>query len=549
MSRPALGLGIALLAVLGAWSSFSALAPSATAHALLVGSRPASGASLRHSPSRLLLIFTEAPDPELSAVQVLDAAGRIVGGVSNARPLPGRPAALQVSLSRPLADGVYTVVWRTVSSVDGHVAQSSFPFGVGVVAAGRSSPAGAVAGVSTALEAYQAAGRWLLYWGLALFVGAAAISWLVLGGRTPDHGRLLIAAAWLLAVAGVAVMIAAERSIVGVPLGSLLGTSVGGVFLAQGVAVLACGVAAGAFVARPGRWTIAVVGLVAAGALLVHVRGGHAGGASPFRTLDLADQWVHATAAGVWIGGLVWLLLGLRRRERADQARLARRFSAVAAVALGIVLATGVARAVPEVGTPGDLLRTSFGAALLAKIVLVFVLVSLGAANRYRVMPALNGGEEAARKFRWVSRGEIVVAAGVFGATAVLTGLAPSAFTAAAGKAAASQRVVVSAGDYASSVAVRLTVSPGNVGRNVFVARVDRYGTSEPAPARSVELAFSLPAHPGLGSSLVLRRTAGGSWTGAGLQLSIVGDWRVEAVIAEPANAVVVPLTIRVGSP
>src|ERR1035437_7773998 len=228
MSRPALGLGIALLAVLGAWSSFSALAPSAAAHALLVGSRPASGASLRHSPSRLLLIFTEAPDPELSAVQVLDAAGRIVGGVSNARPLPGRPAALQVTLSRPLADGVYTVVWRTVSSVDGHVAQSSFPFGVGVVAAGRSSPAGAVAGVSTALEAYQPAGRWLLYWGLALFVGAAAISWLVLGGRTPDHGRLLIAAAWLLAVAGVAVMIAAERAIVGVPLGSLLGTSVGG---------------------------------------------------------------------------------------------------------------------------------------------------------------------------------------------------------------------------------------------------------------------------------------------------------------------------------
>lgn len=551
MSRPALGLGIALLSVLGAWSSLSAFAPPAAAHALLVSSRPAPGASLPRSPSRLLLSFTEAPDPVLSTVRVLDAAGRVVGGVSPERPLPGRPAVLQVALSRPLADGLYTVVWRTVSTVDGHVAQSSFPFAVGVVSAGRPAPAAAVAGAgtSTALEAYQAAGRWLLYWGLALLIGAAATTWLVLEGRTPDLGRWLIAAAWLLAVVGVAVITAAERAIVGVSLSSLLSASAGTAFVAQGVAVLACGVAAGVFVARPGRWTIAVVGLFGAGALLVHVHGGHAGGASPFRPLDLADQWLHATAVAVWIGGLVWLLLGLRRRERADQARLVRRFSGVGAVALGVVLATGVARAIPEVGTPADLLRTSFGLALLAKIALVLVLVALGAANRYRVVPALRGGEEAFRRFRRVSRGEIVVAAGVLAATAVLSGLAPGAFTAAAGHAAATSRVVVSAADYARSVVVQLAVTPGDVGRNVFVARVDRYGTSKPAPVRRVELAFSLPARPGIGSSLVLRRAAGSSWTGTGLQLSIAGDWRVEVVITEPGNAVVVPLTVRARAP
>ena len=327
-------------AVLGA--GLSLLAPAAAAHALLVGSRPAANASLARAPRQLTLTFTEAPDPRLSTVQLLNGAGRVVSGVSGVRPRPGHPNELSVTLAPGLADGVYTVHWRTVSTVDGHVAESSFPFGVGVAAPARGGGAGAAAGIATPLAALQSAGRWLLYWGLALLVGAAAVTWLVSGGRIPAGGRGLLAAAWLLCAAGVSAMTLVERSIVGVGLGSFLATSAGGAFVAQAVAVAACGVAVGAFALRPGRWTIAVVGALGAAALFAHVHGGHAGGPSPWRPLDLAVQWAHATAVAVWIGGLVWLLLDLRGRERSDRAGLVRGFSSVAAVALAVVLATGV---------------------------------------------------------------------------------------------------------------------------------------------------------------------------------------------------------------
>ncbi len=108
------------------------------AHALLSSSSPAAGASLAHSPRQLELAFTETPDPALSSIELLSAAERPVAGLSPARPVPGRPTTLVVVLARPLAAGVYTVRWRSVSAIDGHVAGSSYAFGVGTAA-----PAGA----------------------------------------------------------------------------------------------------------------------------------------------------------------------------------------------------------------------------------------------------------------------------------------------------------------------------------------------------------------------------------------------------------------------
>lgn len=576
MSRSLLRLGVVAALVALALTSLGAAAPPASAHALLAGSQPAAGASLATAPRQLVLSFTEPPDPRLSSVVLLDAAGAVVVGASPAQSVAGHPAELRVALARALPDGAYTVRWRTVSSIDGHVAGSSFVFAVGTAA-----PPGAAAGASstsTSLSAAQAAGRWLLYWGLLLLVGAAAVSFLVAGAATPPHGRALLVAAWALCAAGVAVMTLAERAVVGVSLSGLLSAAAGQPFVARAVAVAVCGVAVAAFVWRPGRATIAAVGLCAAAALLVHVHGGHADGRSPFRLLDLAVQWVHVTAVGVWIGGLAWLLLGLRGTSPAERARRVRGFSTVAGVALVIVLASGVARAAAELGTPGDLVHTSFGVALLVKLALVAVLVGLGAFNRYRVMPALAGeaapagesravgepepaggaeaGESAVRKsdarasgaaraFGRTARTELVVAAAVLAATAVLSGLAPGSLSAAAagGKPAS---VAVVASDHAQTLTVRLTVAPARAGANAFAVRVERFGTTTPAPARAVALDFTLPSHVGVGANLALRRGADGVWRGRSLQLSIVGDWSCEVVVGPPATAVVIPLTVRI---
>ncbi len=551
MSRPLLTVGVVAAVVAFALVGLGAVTPPASAHALLARSQPAAGESLAGAPHQLTLSFTEAPDPRLSSVELLDSAGAVVAGASPARAVAGRPAELRVTLTRALPDGAYTVRWRTVSRIDGHVAESSFVFAVGTAAPTGAVPSSGASSTPASLTAAQAVGRWLLYWGLLLLVGAAAVSFLVAGASAPAHGSVLLTTAWALCAAGVAVMTLAERAIVGVSLAALLGASAGQPFVARAIAVAVCGAAVAAFVWRPGRATVAAVGLCAAAALLVHVHGGHADGRSPFRLLDLAVQWLHVTAVGVWIGGLAWLLLGLHGASRAERTRRVRAFSTVAGVALAIVLASGVARAAAELGTPGDLVHTSFGVALLVKLALVAVLVALGALNRYRVVPALAGespapGEPgAARAFGRVARSELVVAAAVLAATAVLSGLAPGSLSSAAAGSGPGSVVVVAA-DHAQTLTVHLTVTPGRAGANAFAVRVDRYGTATPAPARAVALDFTLPSHVGVGANLALRHGADGVWRGRGLQLSIVGAWRCEVVVGPPATAVVVPLSLRI---
>jgi methionine-rich copper-binding protein CopC len=110
-----------------------ALASSAGAHSLLLRSAPAADSTLAGSPSMIVLTFTEAPDPNLSLVEIVDSRAHPVAGVSKPRSIPGRPNELQVTLGHPLPKGVYTVNWRSVSTVDGHVSADSFAFGIGVV--------------------------------------------------------------------------------------------------------------------------------------------------------------------------------------------------------------------------------------------------------------------------------------------------------------------------------------------------------------------------------------------------------------------------------
>src|SRR4249919_1998906 len=102
---------VLLVAVL-ALAGVGVLASPASAHALLERSYPAAGASLPRAPHTVLLDFTEAPEPSLSTVSLLDSSGRTVPGVGKPTVVPGDAQELRAALPR-LANGVYTVNWRT----------------------------------------------------------------------------------------------------------------------------------------------------------------------------------------------------------------------------------------------------------------------------------------------------------------------------------------------------------------------------------------------------------------------------------------------------
>ncbi|HEY6710612.1 MAG TPA: copper resistance protein CopC [Actinomycetota bacterium] len=545
-----------LLPLAGLW--LLATGPMAAAHGALRSSDPGDGSSLDRAPSAVTLRFTERPDPGLSTVRVLDSSGRVVAGGA-ARPVPGRPAELRVPMAG-LPAGGYTVTWRIVSAVDGHRTDGVFGFGVGPAAAPRLASAQAVAEVQTAEAPSPLAvgGRWAWYWGLALLVGAAATGLLVFGGRLPGRPGLLLGLALAAATAGLAAMATAARADAAVPMRDMLASTTGH-WLLWRAATLAAALAAAWWVLIRPRATGSLVTLGVAGAagMLVHVLAGHAAGPSSLRLLNLLAQWAHLLAVGVWIGGLAWLLAALWARGGDWSTRaVVVRFSKLAGISLAVVVLTGVARTVDELGGWRRLADSGFGRALDLKLILFAGLVALGALNRYRSMPLLSAGSRrrAAARLRRSVGAELSLAAAVLAAAALLSQLAPGG-TAGPGAAArpgpaATPALQATGSDWSTTVKVSLTVTPGAAGPNQFTATVADFDTGSLLPVDRVELSGTPVSHPDLGMArLELAEAPDGRWLGQGRLLSLAGRWNLTTTIQQARGGVVVPLTVDVPPP
>jgi copper transport protein len=524
-------------------------APGAGAHALVKSSSPPDGAILDQAPTQVTITFTERPDPSLSIIRVLDASGGEVQRGA-AAPVPGQPLQLKVAL-QPLGKGVYTVTWRAVSKVDGHVTAGSLSFGIGVSPAGATPPAGVgSAGGTPSPSPLAAVGRWALYAGLALMVGAGAAE-LYAFRRSVAPARWVIAS-WGLAAIGLVILIVAERSTVGVGYGQLLRSGTGHTLVWQGLGVALTGAAVAWLVHRRTVRALAVVAVSAAGTMLLHAMAGHAAASGRFAWFDVLVQWLHLMAVGVWVGGLVWLLVATRSEDGSARADGIKRFSTMAGIALAVVALTGLQRAISEVGGPtawNRLFHTSFGITLLVKVGLFAGLVALGARNRFVNVPGAARSATRLSSLRRTVSAEVLVAAGVLGVTAVLTQLPPAA-TVVETRRPAVQNVVATGNDFATTVRVRLTVTPGMVGLNQFEARVVDYDTGTPVTATSVQLRFSLPGRPELGTpALDLHQHEPGVWMGEGTVLSMDGRWNVDMLVQEAAGAVTVPLQVQTRLP
>jgi copper transport protein len=146
----------------------------------------------------------------------------------------------------------------------------------------------------------------------------------------------------------------------------------------------------------------------------------------------------------------VWLLLGIRGAEPDARARAVRTFSRIATITLVVVLATGILRAVIEIGPLSNLVTTAYGVTLLVKIGLVAILIGFAALNHYRFVPRMDRDQGAVRSFLSDSRAELAVMAFVLVATAVLTGLAPARSAATSASAGSPDRAVLLAQAQAS---------------------------------------------------------------------------------------------------
>jgi putative copper export protein len=186
----------------------------------------------------------------------------------------------------------------------------------------------------------------------------------------------------------------------------LFKTHYGTVWLIQIAALVLLAMAKTAVRYRDTRTFLALMLILALAVSMTSSASGHGSDAGDFSVPEIMD-WLHLLAACLWGGGLMVLsfsvlpdLIGRRKGSAPLISRVAGRFSAMAGVAVALIVITAVYNFLIDVRTVSAMVKTTYGLAVTAKIFLLLVLLNLGSFNRYVSVPLLRewaGGSSDAR--------------------------------------------------------------------------------------------------------------------------------------------------------
>ena len=200
--------------------------------------------------------------------------------------------------------------------------------------------------------------------------------------------------------------------------------------------------------------------------------------------------------------------------------RTIRRFSNLAAAGLALVTLTGVARAIHEVGGWQEL-NSSYGALVIAKVALLIAIAALGAANRWRHVPA---AATDTRPLRRTARVEIALAV-----LATRRRIARDAAAARGREYAAG--IEVSGADFATTVKATLSAVSNEPGPNRFSVALEDYDSGESISPDRVSLRFTpiddVDCRHDAGVVKEYRRV----FTGTEDNVAFNGRWRVNVSI------------------
>jgi copper transport protein len=445
-------------------TTFAAIAVVATpailfAHARLVRSAPSADATLTEAPTSLKLWFSERPELRFSTLRLVDSAGTAVplGAVAK---IAGDAMALTAPISAPIANGRYTVQWRTAAD-DGHATSGSFAFVVAVpglpapVVSSDTSAARPRRVPNTVVEPaatsnMSAAVRWAELVAVLTLIGTMVFMVFVVpraqlpadvareaGDRARRLGNavlflFVVTTFWRLsgqadlipsaATARMAAMTTVVRE---------TGWGAGWLVGAAGAVIAAIGL----MFARTARIGWFVAGIGAVGIVFSQGLTGHPAVARsvPFAAaVDVA----HVLGAGGWVGGLAALILcGLAATQRAEATtgvrlsqQLVRAYHRSAVECVAIVLVTAFAAigvAWFRLGQPTVFWTSAYGRVLLVKMAFAAVLLGFGWFHwRTAVIP--DWTDDTGFRFKRSVALELAVGAGIVGVTVILLSTGPS---------------------------------------------------------------------------------------------------------------------------
>src|SRR5215218_1621356 len=131
MNRPGIGEALrgAVILMLCIMAQLALAASPVAAHAFLESSDPAANAVLPTAPRSISLTFTEPLERSYSRAELFDETGTLVPGATST--VGPQPRTMTVQIPPGLGNGTYSLLWRTLSTADGHTAQGYVPFTIG----------------------------------------------------------------------------------------------------------------------------------------------------------------------------------------------------------------------------------------------------------------------------------------------------------------------------------------------------------------------------------------------------------------------------------
>jgi copper transport protein len=402
----------------------------AFAHASLEHTWPSFRQRVQTSPASVRLNFDQAVTVLPGSVTVYSAGGSVVSRQARS----GADKHFVVTPVRRLSKGPYTVRWHVLSG-DGHVVSGVFTFGVRYAAPPPTDAYGASGPTRT-----EHVVRWAYFLALALLVGGMGFRLLVVRGSLPPAAeRRFFVVTGVGAVAvlevGIAAFLLRAEDALQLPFGRLLygdlspivgGTRFGQAFIAMtlGFALVAALLYLAWLTERTiFLWPAFLLGLGFASGL--SLSGHSAADAGSSWLSELAD-WIHLSAATLWMGGLVQLVAVVWPAAPELRRAAFLRFSKLATLLVACLVCAGVYLSVLRLPQLSDLWTHGYGHVLLVKLGLVGVALSWGAVHHFVARPALERGDRGilTRLPRSLA-GESTVAMAVLLAAAVLVDSKP----------------------------------------------------------------------------------------------------------------------------
>jgi len=364
---------------------------AASAHATLRSTTPSFRSELKQGPSVIRLKFDQHVKVLPSSIRVLNGVGKNFAGAARA---DGTDVVAHV---RHLKLGAYTVRWQAISA-DSHVVSGVWTFGVGVPAPPVENAYGA--GGPTTTEHVV---RWVWFLGLALTIGALGFRLIVLRGlRVPrELERRIAVAAGLGALAtihaGIVAFSLRAEDALQLPFGRFLygdlspmaKTRFGYAFVTMTlVFALVLALIYVSWLLDRVEPLVPALGLAVVFAGGLSVSGHDAVDPGSSWKTEIAD-WLHLSAASLWIGALATMALLLWTGAPELRKAAFMRFSRLATVLIAVVLGAGVYLAIVRLPNVSDLWTTGYGRVLLVKIGLDSFALLWGAFHHFVVAPAL----------------------------------------------------------------------------------------------------------------------------------------------------------------